>query len=471
MDIIENLMKASDPAQGISAPGPLILDSPHTDSSQPFIPTFVESPDHSADTRPIDKPWYAKPSVWIASVAAAAVVGVVWTFNPFGINANNTLPGGNTTGGAVSSSAPASETSDSAGASDTGASDTGASSTPNGESPGLPNGLQPAHPLVFWEDSDSCNAFDVTTVMLESLSNGEPAALGGTAENNLVVGCLEGYAAYIAMPESAVFDQQLLEESKVINIATWDGERWIVKVHPSESGGDERASVDFFPDLRADPKPTEGTAMERMDARLASLGISVSDTQKLVGPNLPSWAPQESNGWTDFNASDQGFAGVKSMGWFMGARTTDHGTYTQDEVRMFDMYGATAIKLTRRTSSNPDEIFKCEDSTATYQVDGSAPVNLRSGTGALAVALVTIKYATGAESTTVRLIPENTSSDGKLCDLPYVLYFGDEYYMDPNLRPPYGFETESERDGFLASQEWRDLVQFAKDLTYVSKTP
>ncbi|APF40259.1 hypothetical protein [Neomicrococcus aestuarii] len=466
MDVIENLMKASDPAQGISAPGPLILDSPHTDSSQPFIPTFVESPDHSADTLPADKPWYAKPSVWIASVAAAAVVGVVWTFNPFGINANNTLPGGNTTGGAVSSSAPASETSD---VSDPSASGTPA--VPNGGAATLPNGLLPAHSYLYWEDSEVCNAFDVATVMVESLSGGEPAALNGTPYNNLVVGCHEGYAAFISMPESGVFDQQLQGKAKVINLAEWDGDRWIVKAHPIESGGEELTSVDFFPELRAFPKPAEGTAAERMDARLAELGISVSDPQKLVGPNWASWAPQETNGWTSFDASEQGFTGGKNMDWVVAVRSNDYGTFAQDEVRMFDVYGSTAIQLSRRTAANPDEMFVCGGTTDTYQIDVSEPISLRAESGALAVALVTVRGSTTGENSSVQLIPANAPTSGNVCDLPVALNFGDEYYLDPTLRLPVGFETESEREGFLASQEWKDLVQFAKDLTYVSKTP
>lgn len=485
MDRIEELMKNSDPARGIPTPGPLNLEPPHPDGSQGFIPTFVETADQATDTDYGHKSWYKKPAVWIAAVAAAAVVGTVWVFNPFGLNNTNPLPGDNSsvssTSGAASSDAgtnssstsssnsnSSSSASSSEPASSASTSSTTSSATTGGSANALPNGLLPAHPSVYWEDSAQCRAFNIGSVMVESSYRGEAEPLNGSPEDNPVVGCVDGYATYVGLTDKVYFEQELQDVALVIYVAEWDGEEWVVKYRQNADGAEYLTSVGFYPEFRSFPDADAQSAAERMNAQLATQEISVSDPEQLVGPNTATWEPQVEGVWTELEASKQGFTGEMRNDWTLVAKTNAVRDPKVDSVRLFDAYGATAIQLERWTTSSPDDFLQCNDPAATYLLHDKQQIDLRGEDDALSVALVTTTDVFGRETSAVRLIPSSAPTTGKACDLPAFISFGNDEYVDSIIRPTYGFESEGEQEEFLASVEWTDSVQFAKSLAYVS---
>ncbi|MBB5511702.1 hypothetical protein HD598_000389 [Neomicrococcus aestuarii] len=416
--------------------------------------------------------WYTRPAVWIAAVAVAAVIGIIWAFNPLGFNNGGSQTGENpsgTTSSRTEGSSSAAGSSSTAGSSNATGTTSASSSAPSqsGSQTSLPNGLAPAYPEVYWEDSEACREFDVKTVMIQQGKDAEPVAFNGTSADNPVVGCIEDYAAFVGLSDRTAHEQQdqIQDVPTIILIAQWDGKRWLVESRQDEDGAQYNTSVNFYPNLRTFQGSDNTPASELMVSRLKAQGITVSDPEKLVGPNRVTWAFPSTSSWKAFDASKQGFTGQMRSDWTVSAKTSEVGNTTEDHAWFFDKTGATAFHLYRVATPSEAELKLCPNTSLPYEIDKAEPLGTQLENQDLSLALVTSEDEYGNEFTSVSLIPSSTPSSGKYCDFPRYMSLGGDQFFDTTLRPLYGFESDAEKEEFLASQVWKDSLEFAKSLT------
>lgn len=430
-----------------------------------FVPTYVEAAHNMPENTKEDVVWFKKPAVWISGVAAAVAVGLVLVINPFQPQANNHLPGvsGSPSGASSSSSASsasgtASSTSVSPSGSSGASTSTQASSTNSTSS--LPNGLKPAHPDVYWEDSAECKAFDVEKVMVYSFSAKEFEPLKGKPEDNPVAGCYGGYATYVSLPDRVLYEKELSDVFTGLYVAKWDGKRWLVNHMDETDGVESLIGLSTYPLTRAFPDPEGRTAAEVIQKTLDDLEVSVDDPEKLLGPNRSAWAPTEPAASTaDFNES--GVSGNQRSDWKLVTRDRKQDDTTIDELRFFDQYGATAASL---TVWSPSPEAECYDPGTTYEILAREDIDLKAKAGALSVALVTSTDESGRELSAVSLVDRNAAKSGKACDLPARIELTNGKSLESSITPVLGFETANEQQEFLNSQYWADLVDFAGGL-------
>ncbi|GAB2897542.1 hypothetical protein [Neomicrococcus lactis] len=486
---IEDLMKQSDPAQGLPAPGPLNLSFTGPDGSDAptFAPTFVETADKAPEDTKNNVVWFKKPAVWIAGVAAAAAVGLVLVINPFQSRVNNPLPGV-TAPDATKMSTSASPTQASESPSSGSSTPSGSSAAPtNSESPtssapassggstapapgasSLPNGLVPAHENVFWEDSTACKAFEISKLTIDNPDTNKTELVEGTPEEHPVVGCYQGYAAFVGTTDRDYFAKDLvggiIEGNRSLFIATWQEGKWAVGAYQDIGSQQTYPNwIPAYPDLRAQPFADPYPNMSSwVDATLKAMDVEVDNVWNLLGPNIPTWAPTKAAAsWQAVDLSEGlGLTAEKRSDWTLVTKASGLNDAQKDSAYFFDTYGGMAVAL-RPESGNEvtDKIF----GDAPYQVLRRENIELSSPQGPLAVALVQ-KTAEMKDYVMLSLIPQDLPDEGKRKDLLTDVELPNGAKIRAELVDS-GMTMTSGVENYLAnSQYWKDVVQFARSL-------
>lgn len=323
----------------------------------------------------------------------------------------------------------------------------------------------PAHPSVFWEDTPECRAFDISKVMVFNPAIGQAEPLNGSPKDNPVTGCYGGYAAYVGSPDQVFYTQMLSDTIAGLFVAKWDGKQWLVDHTTQTQGTEGMAEVLSYPMLRSYPDMEGASAADNAKLSLQNIGVTVDDPEKLLGPNTATWAPTEPAGmWVELFGDNMGYMGTQRDDWSLETRTAGQSPALVYEMRWFDQYGAYAAMVTRHAQK---PTATCDDPAATYQVDSSSNVPLLpKNDELLSVNLVTIKDAFGNETSSFKLLPKNTATTGKACDLVQTLDMADGTFLETTISSRFGFESAAERQEFLNSQYFKDMTTFAEGLTF-----
>jgi hypothetical protein len=329
----------------------------------------------------------------------------------------------------------------------------------------LPNGLLPAHPSVYWDESPECQAFDISKVMVSNPNVEDPEPLNGSPEDNPVVGCYGGYAAYVGIPDRVFYEQELSDVFTGLYIAKWDGDQWLVDHNTNIDGIEGFVQISSYPTLRAFPNDEGKTAAETAKDLLKALRVSVDDPEKLLGPNTASWAPSEpAKSWTEFPIASDGLTGEKRDDWSVVSKTAGMAPALVYETRVFDQHGAYAAMINRH-SRKPTA--SCDDPAATYAVESTSDIRLLAKNDeALALKLVSVTDALGRKTSSFKILPKGTATAGAACDLEQTLDLPDGTFMETTISPTLGFESAEEIDAFKSSQYMQDMTRFAESLSF-----
>lgn len=325
----------------------------------------------------------------------------------------------------------------------------------------LPEGLQPAHSAVYWENSEACQNFlngKVDVVRYDGFV--EPFTIDPAVSR--AVGCTEGYAAILGATDLALADAQVEDTTGGNLIAAWDGDSWTI--NHQRTIGEDRVYVEVwtFPQLRAFNFELGVTALERAQRSLDTLGVSVTDIHQLLGPNTPTWWSADTSAWTEWTSTH--FSGEKRDGWQMREREVGGDTQEFSALSFYDSRGARLLGLDVAVGdSYPDPGNGSCEPEASYRIEASADIALEATSGNLKIALVTSKDVFGLEATTVQLIPATAKKRGSNCDLPRSFEIAGKQ-VNSSVGGPIGFERKREVKQFVKSDLWLDVVAFAQSL-------
>lgn len=433
MDRIEELMKAADPAR--DAPRP-----------RPFRLAEMTGPSTASTTRRRRRREHL--AVWggAVGVAAALAGGLVianqWQATP-DAPAQPADPDGSSAPGEVTEP-PATP-----------------SPEPSAAPTDLPNGLVPAHDEVYFEDSDACNALDVTQVLTQG-----DQALATEPWEYPVVGCVDGIAA-LNMSDRWFHAADVDDVAMGIVLARWEDGRWAVEGPRELPDGEVGVPVyHSWPALLGYQLPGDPPAAQRMAEQYAQIGVDAETGERLLGPETVAWTVDTPAGsWAPGTAGPAEFSWRSDAAWghdeFRGAAGGGGADDVRHVVAYFDPRSKSVAQLMVTTwqAEQPE----CAMTDATYVVEGREPTQLRSQLGPLDVGLVTAEDALGVEVSTTRYVPSSAPDSGAWCDLPEEHAVGDVAVRLDGAR--YQFRTAEERSAYLASQEFADIVRLATSIT------
>lgn len=315
----------------------------------------------------------------------------------------------------------------------------------------LPEGLTPAHDSVFWEDSTACKNFTFKQ-------------LGGpyTNESSPVIGCFEGYAAFYNKSSKYYVNlpyDQIDGDYWRLTVAKWDGTKW--NTIPVK----DDAFYTTYPLLSTWTWPGSPTVEETMDEQLAEMGVNVSDKHKLVGPNSPTWAPQQRvRSWTAVKDSSLGVSGKVPQGWSIASNRFEY-----KNLFVFDKYGETELSFyffpnSSGFSGNTAD-RKCADDGMSYKVEARSKTQLGEKGKRLDIALLTIN---DGDRTFHRysLIPADAPKSGKNCMVSGMYAVSKNLVVDANLKNLGEFSSSRDLRKFAHSNAWKNVVRTVQSLSF-----
>ena len=331
----------------------------------------------------------------------------------------------------------------------------------------LPGGLMPAHSQVYWEDSEACRNFVTGKIQFVNYDGSvEPFVV--SPERNRAIGCTEGYAAIAWGTDLATADSLGTYDEWYGNLlAKWDGSSWTIDHFWND--GEYRMFHDLwsFPQARAFKSEPDTTALKRVQEDLDNLGVTVSDINKLMGPNVPSWHMEDTSPWTGWTSTY--FSGQKREGWQFREQEVGGDGLGFWATSLYDANGSKLFGLDVLIDTPPEGPLNgaCE-LTGNYRIEESADIALesdtgKSSTGKLKIALVTVTDEFGNVRSDIRLIPAGLKKKGGQCNLPLYLEIGG-HKVSSSVGGPIGFEKKREVKDFVKSTTWTDVVEFAQSL-------
>ncbi|MBV1780477.1 hypothetical protein KRR55_15275 [Paeniglutamicibacter sp. ABSL32-1] len=451
MDNIEQLLRDADPRMHRDSGGPLPLDL-----DEPG-PVFAQQPVHkSARQR---RSWV--PVALGAMVTAAAVAAVV-VWSPWNAPLPDPLPAITPT---PSPTAPA--------PSGTGTADP----TSRPESLQLPNGLFPAYDGAHFADDAACRALSLPEMQFADV-NGKLSNPGLEAEAFALIGCLDGFAAFTP---SEQYRTELMVDDVAAGmlIAKWNPEagHWASSpVKLAEDGVEVHQEYLSWPLLRGYTYEADETAEQRMNRAIKDKGIPAEVAETLFGPNEPSWMETETG--AERITYDNTLLEVTHPSWDMYEIMRDQNGKVLEsavadpreasvyQLMFFDSHGKAVFNLGLFTDdrAGQDESETCDDPSGTYTLHGLSPTSVAVDEGKLALGLVTETDVFGIERSTVSLVPADSATEGRLCDLATSFHLDGKMLQSEAWTGYLGFKDATERTAYLQSSEYLRAREVAASL-------
>lgn len=333
----------------------------------------------------------------------------------------------------------------------------------NAQAP-LPSGLLPAHANVHWDNSASCQSFDLNKVKVH-MANKKVIQLVGGRDYHRAVGCVDGFAAVTASNDLAVRGEQdsgvylgadydKLKSKSDILIATFNGKRWEIDSAKQE--------VDSLPTLRQINRKDPRSALSLATAALKKMGVMVDDVTQLIGPDTPTWRHDSGSPWTPLDSKF--FVGEKRKDWTVTNVYTVNRITPGGDATVYDQFGVETIGL---NYDEIDPIFgdlsKQCGTPADYAILDRVPTSLTDDGKAVQLALLSVRGQGKKSTVSFRLIPQNAPEEGSDCDLPFSMKMG-KNWVHAVLKYDIGFESDQEVKAFKDSFEWKDAIHFAQSL-------
>ncbi|MFL4476491.1 hypothetical protein ACIPVK_21045 [Paeniglutamicibacter sp. MACA_103] len=452
MDNIEQLLRDADPRMLRDSGGPLPLDL-----DEPG-PVFVQRP-----VRQAPRPRRSWGPVALGAMLTAAAVAAVIVWSPW--NSPQPYPGPAVTP-TPSPTAPA-------------PSETGPPADPTSqpESAPLPNGLFPAYDGVHFDDDKACRALSLPQMQVAD-AQGKLSRPGIDADAYALIGCVKGFAAFEPSQEY-VAQLNVDDTSGSMLIAKWDAasSEWISS--PSRNGEDGvEGSPEYlsWPMLRGFTYEADETPEQRMDRAIEELKITEQVAEALFGPNVPSWMENETGvervtyGNSVLEVTHPAWTRSESLhdseGKAMDPETADPKDAATYHLTFFDAHGKAVFNLGLFPDDRPGEDtgMTCDDPAATYVLHGLTPIPLAVDEGKLALGLVTQTDFYGIERSVVSVVPADSATEGKRCDLVTAFHVDGRMLQADVLTGYLGFKDAAERTEYLQSSEYLRSIEVAESL-------
>lgn len=447
MDDIERLLSEADPAKSedIGGPGPLTLQDP--------VPVFSQTL-RPAKHRGSARGWgIAAAAMAIGAVATGVIMWSPWS--------NPDIPRP-----AVPMTPPSPSAS------------IDIPTAPRIDH-GLPNFLVPAHQDVYFEDAPECDTLDLRTLTFTD-ANGERTKMPDNPKAYPVVGCVDGFAAIMAS-DLAFVDGDYPDGSTGVFIARWEDGSWGIDQAVNPGIQDPFGlQVMSWPALRGRGDPANPPGNSGQDSRFESMGLDEKRAEKLLGPNVPSWMGPKAA--TEFNDYGNTMLSIRYPAeWEMREFLVDgEGNILDDPMKIepadaagydllfFDLRGKQVFSMMSSEKVSNDEATKCLEPESTYVLEGESPSGVIAETGPMKLAMMTTTEAGGALDSTVGLLPGDTPSSGRLCDVQHDVVVNGRAFSSSRWIRPMGFKNQAERDAYVKSPEYMDAMEVAEGLSFAA---
>lgn len=314
-----------------------------------------------------------------------------------------------------------------------------------GQSITLPEGLQPAHDDVYWEDSDACASFSFDALNAVYTNDSSP-----------VIGCSEGYVAFLN--KSVEYYLQLPDAQKdgdysSVHFALWDGQSWTM------NAGIGTAYT--YPDMRRFVNDPALSSEEQMEQQLMNANVWATEIHKLMGPNVAEWTSQSpASSWNYSFIGNTALQGELRDDWTVSAQDFGHGhswNYVLDEFGGYHM----SVESVASTVA-PDR--QCYEREATYRIEKSERISLKDDGQSLSIALLSVKDPVWGNFNRVAIVPTKAARAGEYCSLPRWYQVAENQYVGQFIQANIVLESKREIASFTNSQGWKDTVRFAQSL-------
>ncbi|MDO2932821.1 hypothetical protein Q2T94_00675 [Paeniglutamicibacter sulfureus] len=451
MDNIEQLLRDADPRMRRDSAGPLPLDleEPRPVFTQQKV---RETPKQRRSWRPVA----------VGGMLTAAAVAAVIVWSPWNAPLPDPLPAITPT---PSPTAPV--------PSETGAADP----TSQPESLQLPNELFPAYDGAHFADDEACSALSLPEMQFAD-GNGKLSNPGLDAESFSLIGCLEGFAAFTPSDRYRT-ELNVDDVSGGMLIAKWDPDagRWVSSpLKIAEDGVEVHQEHLSWPLLRGYTYEADETPEKRMDRAIKDQEIPRQVAATLFGPNVPSWMEAENGaervayGNSVLEVTHPSWSMYENMrdedGKAMDPATADPRDAATYQLMFFDAHGKAVFNLGLFPDDRPgqDGSESCGDPEGTYTLHGLNPTSVEVDEGKLGLGLVTQTDVFGIERSVVSLVPVDSATEGKLCDLATAFHYQGKMVQSDAWTGPMGFKNAAERDAYLESSEYLRAIEVAESL-------